>query len=219
MGKTPKSESPSFWSWAAAGVAAVLLAGGAALAGPAATELYQESYELEAAGKNEEALGRLHALPEAQRSTYFYRLREGWLYSLLGKHGGAGASSRAAARVEPSAVEPRLGAMLPEMALGLWRDAERDAREVLKIAPRNYLASSRLAFVLFSLGRYQEAEKFYRAVVADYPADLEMRAGVGWSLLKQGKRVDAARMFAEILAVSPRFPAAASGAEACRPAQ
>jgi len=57
----------------------------------------------------------------------------------------------------------------------------------------------------------KDAELSYRRVLEAYPADVEMRAGLGWSLLKLGKAEEAARELRLVLEVAPRHVSAKAG--------
>jgi Flp pilus assembly protein TadD len=67
--------------------------------------------------------------------------------------------------------------------------------------------------VLFSQGRHAETESVYRGVLALCPADLEMRSGLGWALLRQGKHQDAEAELRRVLAVAPEYTSAHSALE------
>ncbi len=82
----------------------------------------------------------------------------------------------------------------------------------LAIDPHNYLALSRKAYAQYMLGRYAEAATTYRAVPDLYPSDVEMRSGLGWSLLKAG-RGDAAAEFRQVLDLAPEYATAKTGLE------
>jgi Flp pilus assembly protein TadD len=101
--------------------------------------------------------------------------------------------------------------MLPQMALRRWSEAVSTARRALAIDDDNYLATSRLAFSLYNLGRFQDAEPHYRRLVTLYPSDVEMKAGLAWSLLKQGKKSQAASLFEEVLQVAPAHASSLDG--------
>jgi Flp pilus assembly protein TadD len=113
-------------------------------------------------------------------------------------------------------VEARLGALPVLAASRRWRDVETTARQILDRDPASYTASLRLAYALYSLGRYPEAEVVYRKLAALYPGDLEVRSGVGWSLLKMGKKADAAIAFASIVDVAPKNALALDGLKLAR---
>lgn len=177
---------------------------------------YTKSYTLETQGRPRKALGALDAVSTAGKKTYFYNLRRAWLLYSSGDYQASIKSYRKASSLAPKAIEPLLGMMLPQMALRLWSDTADTARKVLRLDPKNYLARSRLAYSLYNLGRYADAEAAYRAVLEGYPGDIEMKAGLGWALLKQGKTAEAVRVFDAILAVAPAHASANTGARAIR---
>lgn len=177
---------------------------------------YRDSYAHEAQGKYAEALKDIDGLSSTQRKTYVYQLRRGWLLYLLARYWDSIEAYRAAIKLKPSAVEPRLGLMLPEMALLMWLDAIATGKTVLELDPLNYLANSRMAWANYSLGRYGDAEALYRKLVRAYPSDYEMRAGLGWSLLKQGKYSSALAEFDAVLTIAPDYATAQEGRKAAR---
>lgn len=181
-----------------------------------APELYQRSYEQEALGAWPAALATLEQMPSQERASYTWALRRAWLSYLAGDFDRSIAAYDEAIRRSPEAIEPRLGKMLPLLAVRRWVDAERVGVEVLAKDPGSYLARSRTAWARYNLGRYGEAEQLYRGLVADYPSDVEMRAGLGWCLVKLGRKREAAEQFDAVLHVSPRHPSALDGRAAAR---
>jgi tetratricopeptide (TPR) repeat protein len=185
-------------------LALALAAGAAGAADPSGH--YQRSYDLEASGEIERALLALDEVDAAERATYFFRLRRGWLLYLAGRHWDAMEEYRRASRLAPLAVEAQLGLSLPQMALRLWLDARATLEGALALDPRGYLVRSRLAYVDFNLGRFASAERLYRELLIAYPADVEMRVGLAWSLFKQGKVGAAMAEFKAVQRVAPRHP-------------
>ena len=145
---------------------------------------------------------------------YLLHLRRGWLLYLNGRYADAVEAYQAAVSRAEASVEARLGMTLPLMALRRWPEAEQVCREVLNLAPGNYLGMSRLAYVLFSEGKFTEAEMAYRDVLEQYPADNDMRSGLGWSLLRQGRTDDATSAFSEVLRTVPGHVSAGQGVAA-----
>ncbi len=195
-------------------VAVLLLA--LALAAPtaqaaSATELYQQSFALESAGSYAAALARMETLAAQGEDDYLLHLRRGWLLYLNGKYVDAVAAYEAARDEVPTSAEAILGATLPLMALRRWGDAEEACRDLLKQAPGNYLAMSRLAYVLYNAGNYAASEEAYREVVAQYPSDNDLRAGLGWALLRLGRADDAAAEFRSVLRTVPGHVSAGDG--------
>jgi tetratricopeptide (TPR) repeat protein len=177
-------------------------------------QAYQQSYDLEAQGKNDAALGALDGLPPSLKQSYVASFRRGWLLYRLGRHEEAVASYAKATAAQPSSIEAKVGRLAPLIALRRWNDLEAGAREVLREDPRNYTANIRLAFALYNQGRYGEAEAAYRGLSAAYPSEGDVRGGLGWSLLKLGRTADAAAVFSEVLVFSPRNALALDGVRA-----
>lgn len=189
-----------------------------ALAAPRAEanpEVWRRSYALEAQGDYRGSISTLETLPAEAQRTYLYALRRGWLLYQAGRYDDSVTAYRQAAEISRNAIEPRVGALLPLLALRRWQDAETLAREVLRMDADNYLASRRLALALYNLGRFDAARTVYQGVLAHYPGDLEMLSGVGWCDLRRGHRDEAAASFRAVLAVSPDDATAAAGLAAC----
>jgi len=167
---------------------------------------YQRSYDLEATGSYNEALIALERVDAAERSAYFYRLRRAWLLYLGGRHWDSMGEYRRAIKLAPLSVEAHLGLSLPQLALRLWLDAKRSCEEALRLAPKSYVATSRLAYINYNLGRYADAERLYHELLLAYPADVEMRVGLAWSLFKQNKLVRAMAEFGRVQQIAPNHP-------------
>ncbi|HVT06359.1 MAG TPA: tetratricopeptide repeat protein [Polyangia bacterium] len=171
---------------------------------PETARVYQRSYDEEAAGRFAQALSALGALGGPEQAGYLAHLRRGWLLYRLGRYAESVAAYRQALALERDSLEARLGCLMPQMALRDWAAVEQGARAALERDPASYLAGLRLAFAVYSTGRFAEAEGLYRRVVARYPSDADARAGLGWSLLRQGKRPEAREQFLQAARVAPR---------------
>jgi tetratricopeptide (TPR) repeat protein len=165
--------------------------------------LYRASYQLEYKGDAAGALAKMGEIRALAGATYFVAVRTAWLHYLKGDFAGAVTAYREAIRWEPKAVEPKLGVTLPLLALKRWRDLERACRDVLALDPHNAIARARLAHALYSVGNYPDAATAYRKLVAEYPSVLDYQTGLGWALLRMGRRADAQRLFQAVLAVAP----------------
>lgn len=172
---------------------------------------WSRSYAAEARGDLPSALS---ALDGDASDPYLLALRKGWLLYLSGRHTEAITAYQQAIAASHGAIEARLGATLPLMALRRWQDAEKAAGEVLALAPHDKTALTRRAWCLFNLGRYGEAEVAYRQAWTDWPSDPDLGAGVGWSLLRQGKKDAARAVFDRILAFAPDHASANEGQQA-----
>ena len=190
---------------------ALLLAAPPARAGDAVSAAFSRSYELEASGKYGGALAALSRVSQAQQQSYIYQLRVGWLNYLSRKHRLAVEAYQRAARLAPMAVEPLQGMLLPQMASRRWKDALTTADKILGMAPGDDLASTRKAWILFNLGRYRQSEQVYVQVLRQYPANLTLRAGLGWARARQGRLKEAGKAFRAVLRYSPKNASATRG--------
>lgn len=191
-------------------VLAISLLAGSPTHAATPADLYSQSYALEAKGEYDAAIRVLDGLPKANQ-TYVYRLRRGWLLYLAGRNFDAMEDYRRASALEPDAIEPLLGLMLPQMALKLWLDTRATGQLVLRHDPHNYTAHARMAWASYSLGRWDEAATHYRHNLALHPADVEMRAGLAWCLLQAGDKLAAAREFRAVLEIAPLHATATAG--------
>ena len=179
-------------------------------------ELFESSFAHEATGDVGRALNDVLLILRLDAAHYIGTLRAGWLYYSKGRYSDAVKMYDKASELAPKAIEPRLGVMLPLMAAKKWDRAEQVGTAILKGAPRNYLALSRLAYVAFSQGRYKIAAERYQAVLADHPSDLEMMLGLGWTFLKQGRKAEARKMFEMVLSIRRQNVNAKAGLQACK---
>ncbi|MEY4579990.1 MAG: hypothetical protein RL701_4693 [Pseudomonadota bacterium] len=177
---------------------------------------WEASYSAEAAGKFDTALSALALLPSGQRDCYLAEFRRGWLQYRLGHYAESVTAYRSAVSKEPGAIEARVALLLPLMAASKWNDVTQTAEAVLQIDPENYLALQRLAFAKFSTQHFAEAETLYRRLLVLYPSDVEMRAGLGWTVLRMGKQAQAAALFSQVLEVAVSHASAVRGLQAAR---
>lgn len=169
----------------------------------AAVAALAASYAAEKRGDFSGALRTLKPIVEANPRDYFLRLRLAYLLLSSGQFGAAAKDYALAAKLNPSSIEAMLGQQQALIAARSYLPARRLGEEILARAPGNYLARSRLAWTLFNLRRYAEAEAAYAALVREYPADLEMALGLGYTELRLGKRALAAARFKQLAARVP----------------
>jgi tetratricopeptide (TPR) repeat protein len=176
-------------------------------------EYFETSFNHESCGNYVEALNSVLRILRIEHRNYTAMLRAGWLGYLKGDYKHSVDYYRKAVLLQPEAVEPRLGLMLPLMASKEWDAAGDVALHILKFDEKNYLANSRLAFIFFSQGRYGEAEKHYRKTISWYPSDIDMKIGLGWTHLRMGNKKKAAEIFSDVLTVRRNNISAHNGME------
>ncbi|MBS3918583.1 MAG: tetratricopeptide repeat protein [Deltaproteobacteria bacterium] len=175
------------------------------------SQIYQRSYEEEGRGNYTGAIFVLMQAERLEEKSYLFHLRLGWLNYLAKKFPDSANAYQRAVRLNKDSIEARLGLMLPFMAQGRWAEAEKVGKEILLLDRASYLANSRLAYIYYNMKSFKEAETYYRKILQSYPGDVEMQAGLAWSLLKQEKKEEAEKIFLEILKIAPNHVTANVG--------
>ncbi len=163
----------------------------------------QNSYSFEYYGKYAEAHELGEKLTAGSPKEYFFALRAGWLAYLAGKYSRSLDLYQNALLLKPDSLEPRLGQLLPLLALGKYKQVEMTALAILRSDPKNYTARIKLAYALYLTGDFLRAEKQYAELEADFPSDATVLMGLGWAQLKQGKKSPAQTYFGRVKAMFP----------------
>ena len=174
-------------------------------------ELFESSFAYEASGKTARALNDVLNILRSDPNHYVANLRVGWLYYLEGRHNDAIVFYEKASRDRPLAIEPMMGQMLPQMAAEQWDEAEELGEQILQRAPGNYTAATRLAYIYFIQNKYRKAEEQYNNLLEEYPSDLDMMLGLGWTYVKLGRLAEARSLFEAVLAIRSSNVSAQAG--------
>ena len=191
-------------------LAALLLSLPAAAATPA-DDAFRTSYAREARGDTAGALAALEPIVATPLNGYVLELRRGWLLYLAGRLPDAAKAYERAIALEPKALEPRHGILLPLLADRRFAEAKKHADAALAIAPQDFTALSKLGYIEYSLLRYEPAEAAYRRALALHPGSVDLRAGLGWALLRQRRLPEAREQLERVLAVAPDHASAKEG--------
>jgi tetratricopeptide (TPR) repeat protein len=187
------------------------LSGTGTAAAPESAELYRASYKAEARGDYVDALAKVNQIRKSAGASYFLALRTGWLAYLAGDYAGAEVSYREAIGANSKAIEAKVGLTLVLFVAKKWRDLMNLCKEILDEGGGLPTVRARLAAAYYNLGALREAAQAYRKLSDEYPGELDYQTGLGWALLRLGKRADARRIFEGVLAVSPDNASAAQG--------
>lgn len=169
---------------------------------------WQTTYQMETAGKYNEALTILDTIPVTDPDADLKQLRRGWLFYLLGRYDESIREYDLAIRRNPSSIDAKLGIVLPFLAAKRWREAESRVRHVLGISPNNYLALLRLTIALEAQQNWIEMEKQVERLVACYPADATAYIYLARAKKAQGRMSEATAAYSAVLARSPENPEA-----------
>ncbi len=163
----------------------------------------QSTYTLEYYGKYNEAFAAGEKLIAENPKEYFYQLRAGYLAYLAGHFTRSLELYQNALLLKPESLEPRLGKLLPLIALGKYNEAALAAQAVLRSDPKNYTARIKLAYAYYLAGDFPRSEKQYADLATDFPSDATVLMGLGWAQLKQGKKSPARQNFERVKLMSP----------------
>ncbi|MBN2192911.1 MAG: tetratricopeptide repeat protein [Polyangiaceae bacterium] len=189
---------------------------GAPVPADRAAEPLARGEALEARGDREGALEASRDAVAAAPDRYFVRLRLATLAWLARDYRVAAEEYRAAAVLAPRAVEPRLGEQRCRLALGDYSAAAALGQAIRERDPHHYLGTLWEAWALMQLGRATDAAGLYRALLVDYPGQLEVVLALGEAELAEGDRRAAADAFREAARMHPGEPRAVSGLAKCR---
>lgn len=177
--------------------------------------IYQESYEHELIYQPAVALATLSKLADVEKRSYEYHFRRGRLLQQLGQYQEAINAYATASHIEPGSLEALAVISQLQLQLKRWVDAEVTTKALLKLDWKSVTGRRRMAWIAYNLGRFEEAAVIYADYLANYPSDTEMRLGLGWALLRQGKKAEAKAVFEQILHTTPGSTAAKQGKAFC----
>lgn len=163
----------------------------------------KDSYTQEYNGNFEASYKLMESLVTEKPNEYLYQYRAGWVAYIGGHFSQSLVHYARAIVIDQSSLEPRVAQLKPLMALGKFREVETTCKSILQLDPKNYIAKSTLAYSLYNSGDFQTALKYYIEVLRDYPSDIEMLLGVGWTQLKLGKKDKSMEAFQKAERINP----------------
>lgn len=177
-------------------------------------EVYQRSYELEAAGDYAGALAMLQRLTNKAQRQYMFHARRGWLYYMVGRYDESIAEYVRAVDDERKSMEAYLGLSAAHLAKLDYAATIAVCKIALQLDDDNYTALSRLAWCYLYTGEYRDAERAYKHLEDLYPSDLDVKINLGWSMYWQSDLKDAREKFEEVLMYAPENESATAGLQA-----
>jgi tetratricopeptide (TPR) repeat protein len=136
---------------------------------PQLAQAFAASYRLEAKKSYGEAAKPLETAAKAGND--FAQLRLGWLAYLQGKYDVSEQAYAVVVERRPSALEARLGRMLPLMAAKRWEDAMAEGLAVLQLSAWDYTAHTRLLACEEALEQWDKVETRATSLAIVYPSD------------------------------------------------
>ena len=170
---------------------------------------FSESYTLEAEGNYSGAADKLKELYE--ESSYEINARMGWLTYMAGNFTESIAFYQKAISLNPYALEPKFGIVLPQSALGNWNAVMKHYKDILEIDPMNTTAIYKMGMIYYGREEYEEASRHFEKVVNLYPFDYDSVIMYAWSQFKMGNLREARVLFNKALLINPGDESALEG--------
>jgi len=170
---------------------------------------FQDSYLHEASGNLAEAILDLKEI--YAENSYEINLRLGWLTNSSGLFTESQSYYNRAITLNPFAVEPRFGIVMPQSAMGNWTAVISQYEKILEIMPNNTIAMHRLGLIYYGQKKYMKAGKYFEKVVNLYPFDYDALLMYAWTNYQLKKYREAKVLFNKALMNTPTGSSAMEG--------
>jgi tetratricopeptide (TPR) repeat protein len=164
---------------------------------------YFRSYDYERSQDYDNAIRALGPVYEAYPSGYTVNLRMGWLFYLNGNFSNATAHYDVAIAAAPSAIEPKLGKLLPLMAQGRWDAAENLAYQIVSVDHYNYYGNLRLGIALRMREKLEAAYQVVLKMATAYPTDPLFLQELARLAVARGDTDEAVRLYVDLRILDP----------------
>jgi tetratricopeptide (TPR) repeat protein len=170
---------------------------------------FYKSYDYEKTGNYSGSINELKKVYAA--SDYFVNLRLGWLYYLAKNYTESLKYYQNAIRLKPNSIEAKFGCVKPLSAMENWDKVKEQYIQILRLDPKNTVASYWLGVIYYNRKLYPEAEKLFSRITELYPLDYDSVIMLAWTKLQMGKSAEAKKYFNHALTLKPNDNAALSG--------
>jgi len=175
----------------------------ATFAQTANSNLWRNSYSLEASGRYGEAAQAIEPLLREAPTHELALMRRAWLNYLQGRHTEALRDYNQALFANSSSIEARLGLTLPLLAQKRWSEAASEARKVIAVSAWNYTAHLRLLVAEEGEQRWDAMAQHAAQLVARYPSDATVHVYLARAEAWRGNVTAARTAYAKVLERAP----------------
>jgi tetratricopeptide (TPR) repeat protein len=175
----------------------------------ALSRAFDSSYTYEKAGYYSQAIAKIKNLYDP--ASYEINLRLGWLNYESGNYTASTEYYQRAILLQPFAIEPRLGIVLPYSAMGNWNLVLDNYNKILEVDPMNTYVNYKVGMIYYYREQYETALKYFEKVANLYPFDYDNTLMYGWTNYKLGKLREAKILFQKVLLNRPGDASALEG--------
>jgi tetratricopeptide (TPR) repeat protein len=179
-------------------------------------DLWQESVSKESSGEVDAALKLASDYAKGGGDAYLATMRAAWINYGQKKYEEATRHYANAAKLQPSALSPRLGMLTVAQDKGDLPATVKAGELVLSLEPSNYRALMAVAWGSFQAKDYNKAGTAYKRVMALYPEDQDALSGAGWCAFYKGQKMEAKSCFRRLVSMNPGYAYAKQGIEATK---
>ncbi|MFI5221226.1 MAG: tetratricopeptide repeat protein [Bacteroidia bacterium] len=172
-------------------------------------EAFYSSYSLEKAGNIPGAISNVQSVYDDK--SYECNLRLAYLEYISKAYNESAMHYRFAIELRPLAIEPRMGYVLPLIALNKWEEVIAEYKTILSIDSKNSIVNYRLGYIYYVRKDYKEAWNYFDRLVSLYPFDYDGLIMLAWTNHQLGKPADAKLYFEKALLYAPNDKSAKDG--------
>ncbi|HPM91387.1 MAG TPA: tetratricopeptide repeat protein [Bacteroidales bacterium] len=175
----------------------------------AVREAFARSFSYEKESKYEEAADELMKI--YSDDSYEINLRLGYLAYMQGNYTESMAFYGKSITLQPYAIEPRFGYILPASAAGNWSQVEEQYKKIIAVDPMNTQANYWLGIIYYNREDYGAAAKNFEKIVNLYPYDYDATIMFAWTNFKMSNLREAKALFQKALLIRPGDESAMEG--------
>jgi len=172
-------------------------------------EAFYSSYSLEKAGNIPGAISNVQSVYDDK--SYECNLRLAYLKYMSKSYDESATYYKASIELRPLAIEPRMGYVLPLIALNKWEEVIAEYKTILTIDSKNSIVNYRLGYIYYARKDFKNAYTHFERVVSLYPFDYDGLIMLAWTNYQLGKSMEAKQLFEKALLYAPNDKSAKDG--------
>jgi tetratricopeptide (TPR) repeat protein len=164
---------------------------------------WKSSLASEAAYKYADAHKSINDVYKTNQKSYQVTVRLAWLSYLIGDYAAADKYYNLAIHLAPSAIEPKVGRLYPQIAQSQFTQAATLGAQITKLDKQNYAGLYWQAYALHKQNKSKIAESLLEQLNEAYPSDTSVLNLLGEVRAALHQRGPARAAFQQVLALDP----------------